>query len=190
MWNTGTSKTNLQWWKAYLWLLGAELWGGIYYKRAEGAFRGNGNGLYFHYGVVYRGVFICQDYILKMGILLKKKINKFEKSQIELEEQKGMLSHPMLIAEPNRKKTPFPARTQPMRSQGLFVCSCPPSSPYKKPISSHAVGRICSWLTMVVSQGLQFWSDPEETHLCWISTWQSVRFKSTIISIMLFFSSF
>lgn len=104
MWNTGTSKTNLQWWKAYLWLLGAELWGGIYYKRAEGAFRGNGNGLYFHYGVVYRGVFICQDYILKMGILLKKKINKFEKSQIELEEQKGMLSHPMLIAEPNRKR--------------------------------------------------------------------------------------
>ena len=119
--------------------------------------------------VLFTGVCSFVRTIYLKWVYYKKKINKFEKSQIELEEQKGMLSHPMLRAEPNRKKTPFPARTQPMRSQGLFVCSCPPSSPCKKPISSHAVGGICSWLTMVVSQGLQFWYDPEETHLCWIS---------------------
>ena len=38
-----------------------EEWGGIYYKGAEETFRDNGNGLYFDYGGVYRGVFICQD---------------------------------------------------------------------------------------------------------------------------------
>ena len=45
-------------------------------------------------------------------------------------EQKGALSHPMLTAEPSRKKTPLLARTQPMRSQGLFVSPALPVEAY------------------------------------------------------------
>lgn len=46
-------------------------WGGIYYKGAEEGFRDDGNGLYFDYGGVYRGLFICQDSILKMGMFYR-----------------------------------------------------------------------------------------------------------------------
>ena len=49
---------------------------------------------------------------------------------IELGAQKGELSCPEMIAEPNRKKKDSPSflvRTQPMKSHGLFVHYCPPN---------------------------------------------------------------
>ena len=78
-----------------------------------------------------------------MNITLKN--NNKKKFQLELRDQKGELSHPGTIVEPNRKnKESFSllARTRPMKTRGLYLLQASQFPfPLNKNVPSLGVGK-------------------------------------------------
>ena len=100
-------------------------------------------------------------------------------------DQKGAHSRPVTTTEHNRKKKDsfyFLARTQPKKSQGLFVYCSPPNSlfPSIKGFSFPCRAGVSKWLAMVADPKLQFSVDPKQMHLCWRNIWLSSCLRSTL----------
>ena len=88
------------------------------------------------------------------------KINKQKPQSNTAGRPEGGLSPPAPIAEPRRNNdsSSFLARTQPMKSHGLFVYCSPPCFcfPLLKPVPSFA-----QWLAMAGDPKLQSFADPK-----------------------------
>ena len=96
-------------------------------------------------------------------MILKKLINR-SLGSVELGDQKKMLSYPVTIAKPNKKKkdtSSFLAKTHPMKSYGLFYYGLPNFLfLYKSILLSLSLGT-CTWFTVVADHKLQFSADSE-----------------------------
>lgn len=87
-----------------------------------------------------------------------KKIDKLKSELLTVSGPEGLLSCPVTITEPNRKKrdSSFLARMQPVNSQGLFAYHRPPHSLFlyiKGPLHF-------GWALMVADPKSQFSADP------------------------------
>ena len=74
----------------------------------------------------------------------------------------------------------FLARTQPMKSHGLFVYHSLPKFLFSciKVFSFLFCARTCTWPAKVAHHELYFFVAFQETHLCWRNIWQSICFRS------------
>ena len=108
--------------------------------------------------------------------LLKKK-KKNQKPQLESGDHKGELSHPAMIAEPERKKeASFPARTQPVKNHKLFFYYHPHNIIFPCNLLRLLWG---DWLT--THHGFRSWSVilcQSQVNSCLLEKYLTVHFKS------------